>query len=130
MANSKVKTTTKFINVISNDRRKKVRLKHGAGKCVNTLGQDSPSLKLCYLSLWLSLFQWKTLLVKKTVIVELGESWPWDAFKLAKDINLEKLPKKIISISVEIEDEYLAECFANSFSNVGRLFWPHLWCIF
>ena len=39
-------------------------------------GQDSPSLKLYYLSLWLSLFQWKTLLVEKTVIVELGESRP------------------------------------------------------
>ena len=40
------------------------------------LGQDSPSLKLYYLSLWLSLFQWKTLLVEKTVVVELGESQP------------------------------------------------------
>ena len=40
-------------------------------------GQDSPSLKLYYLSLWLSLFQWKTLQVEKTVIVELGESMPW-----------------------------------------------------
>ena len=39
-------------------------------------GQDSPSLKLYYVSLWLSLFQWKTLLVEKTEIVELDEnSW-------------------------------------------------------
>ena len=40
------------------------------------LGQDSPSLKFYYLSLWLSLLQWKTLLVEKTVKVELGESRP------------------------------------------------------
>ena len=42
----------------------------------NVQGWDSPTLKLYYLSLWQSLFQWKTLLVEKTVIVELGESWP------------------------------------------------------
>ena len=40
------------------------------------LGQDSPSLKLYYLSFWLSFFQWKTLLVEKTVIIEHGESQP------------------------------------------------------
>ena len=39
------------------------------------LGLDSPTLKLSYLSLWLALFQGKTLLEEKTVIVELGESW-------------------------------------------------------
>ena len=40
-------------------------------------GQDSPTLKLCYyLSPWLGVFQWKTLLVEKTVIVEVGESQP------------------------------------------------------
>ena len=33
-------------------------------------GWDSPMLKLWYLSLWLALFQWKT------VIEELGESQP------------------------------------------------------
>ena len=42
----------------------------------NNLGQDSPRLYLYYLSLWLALYQSKTLLVEKTVIVELGESWP------------------------------------------------------
>ena len=41
-----------------------------------SLGQDSPSLKLYYLSLWLSLFQWKTLILEKNVMVELGESQP------------------------------------------------------
>ena len=40
------------------------------------LGRNSPSLKLYYLRLLLWLFQWKTLLVEKTVIVELGESQP------------------------------------------------------
>ena len=44
---------------------------------LGVLGQDSPSLNLYYLSLWLALFQSKILLVEKTVIVELGESWPW-----------------------------------------------------
>ena len=39
-------------------------------------GRDSPTLKLSYLSLWVALFQGKTLLEEKTVIVELGESWP------------------------------------------------------
>ena len=39
-------------------------------------GWDSPTLKLYYLRLQLSLFQWKTMLVDKTVIVELGESQP------------------------------------------------------
>ena len=39
-------------------------------------GQDSPSFKIYYLSLGLSLFQRKTLQVEKTVIVELVESQP------------------------------------------------------
>ena len=39
-------------------------------------GQDSLRLNLYYLSLWLAVFQSKTLLVEKTVSVELGESWP------------------------------------------------------
>ena len=39
-------------------------------------GQDSTTLKLCYLSLLLATFQEKTLLEEKTVMVELGESWP------------------------------------------------------
>ena len=41
------------------------------------LGQDSPTLKLCYLSPWQGVFQLKTLLVEKPVIVEVGESQPW-----------------------------------------------------
>ena len=40
-------------------------------------GWDSPTIKLYYLSLKLALLQWKTMLVEKTVIVELGESQPW-----------------------------------------------------
>ena len=40
-------------------------------------GQDSQRLNLYYLPLILALFQSKTLLVEKTVIVELGESRPW-----------------------------------------------------
>ena len=41
---------------------------------VHKQGQDSPTSKLYSLSLWLGLSQWKTMLVEKTVIVELGES--------------------------------------------------------
>ena len=41
------------------------------------LGQDSPTLKLCYLKFILLTFQCKTLVEEKTVIVELGESQPW-----------------------------------------------------
>ena len=40
-------------------------------------GWDSPTLKLYYHSVWLALFYWKTILVEKTVIVELYESLPW-----------------------------------------------------
>ena len=40
-------------------------------------GSRFTNLKLSYLSLWLALFQGKTLLEEKTVIVELGKSWPW-----------------------------------------------------
>ena len=43
---------------------------------VQVLGWDSPLLKLYYLSLWLAIFQWKSQLEEKTVIVELGESQP------------------------------------------------------
>ena len=43
---------------------------------VSCLGRDSPSLKLCYLCPWRGVFQWQTLLVEKTVIVEVGESRP------------------------------------------------------
>ena len=43
-------------------------------------GRDSPTLKLYYLSLLLALSQIKTLLEEKTVIVELGESWPRFSF--------------------------------------------------
>ena len=32
-----------------------------------------------FYSLWLALSHWQTLLVEKTVIEELGESWPWSA---------------------------------------------------
>ena len=39
-------------------------------------GWDSPTFKLYYLSLKRAFFQWKTMLVEKTVIVELGESRP------------------------------------------------------
>ena len=39
-------------------------------------GQDSPTLKLCYLSFQLVTFLLKTLLEEKTMIVELGESQP------------------------------------------------------
>ena len=38
---------------------------------------DSLTLKLCYLSFLLEIFQWKTLVEVKTVIAELGESQPW-----------------------------------------------------
>ena len=60
----------------------------------NSQGQDSPSLKLFYLSLWLSFFQWKNLLEEKNVIVELGKSQPR---------NLEILSGKKV---------YIAELFA------------------
>jgi hypothetical protein len=43
----------------------------------NSLGVDSPTLKLCCLNLWLPIFQWNALLVEKTVIVEFGESQCW-----------------------------------------------------
>jgi hypothetical protein len=39
-------------------------------------GWGSPSLKLCYFSLWLVLFQWITLPDENTLTVELGESRP------------------------------------------------------
>ena len=42
------------------------------------LGPDSPTIKLCYLSFQLVAFLLKTLLEEKTVIVELGESQPWE----------------------------------------------------
>ena len=45
-------------------------------------GQDSPRLNLYYLGLWLALFLSKTLLVEKTVIVELDESWHWGPSEL------------------------------------------------
>ena len=41
-----------------------------------TLGQNSPTYKLCNLSFLLVTFQLKTLLEEKTVIVELGEYQP------------------------------------------------------
>ena len=67
-------------------------------------GQDSPSLKLYYLSLWLSLFQWKTLLVEKTVIVELGESWPWNpddsGFRVDQGWFDKFLLSKIVTMSI------------------------------
>jgi hypothetical protein len=37
-------------------------------------GWNSPKLKLCYLSPWLALFDWKILLEEKTVKAEVGES--------------------------------------------------------
>jgi hypothetical protein len=40
-------------------------------------GWDSPTLKLCYLCLWLVLFQFRILLEEKSVIVELDESKLW-----------------------------------------------------
>ena len=47
---------------------------------VKCQGWDSPTLKLYYLIFELGLFQWKTMLVEKTVIVDLGESRPWFLF--------------------------------------------------
>jgi hypothetical protein len=43
---------------------------------VGTQSWDSPTLKLCCQNIWLPIFQWKAMLVAKTVIVELGESRP------------------------------------------------------
>ena len=48
------------------------------------LGRDSPTLKLSNLGLWLALFQGKTLLEEKTVIVELGESWTYLLWMIRK----------------------------------------------
>ena len=42
------------------------------------MGWDSPVLRLCYLSLWLSLFELKTQLESKTLVIELCESQLWD----------------------------------------------------
>ena len=55
------------------------------------LGQDSPTLKLCYLSFQLVTFLLKTLLEEKTVIVELGESQP-------SVISLRNVPTKAMNI--------------------------------
>ena len=60
------------------------------GTWVVIQGWDSPKLKLDFLCLWLALFQWKTKLVEKTVIVELGESWPWSSWS----INIMSMPWK------------------------------------
>ena len=54
---------------------------------------DSPRSKLYYLCLWLAIFQWKTLLEEKTMIVELGESWPWN-FRLTQFFLTKKVPWK------------------------------------
>ena len=61
-------------------------------------GQDSPRLNLYYLSAWLALFQSKTLLVEKTVIVELGESWP----RTCSKIGLQNYVRQKIKRSVEL----------------------------
>ena len=66
---------------------KRVDLVWAVSICIHAL-QDSPMLKLCYLSLWLALFRWKTLLVEKTVIVEIGESQPWHTKRCDKQFFL------------------------------------------
>ena len=38
----------------------------------------NPEALHTYLIFWMELFQWTTLLEEKTVIVELGESRPWN----------------------------------------------------
>ena len=62
-------------------------------------------LNLYYLSLWLALFQPKTLLVEKTVIVELDESWPCN--KAGKNImpNTSTILNNCLPFSVAIFGE-------------------------
>ena len=52
----------------------------------NCLSQrrDAPTLKISYFSLWLAFSQWKTLLVEKTLILEVGESQPSRVYLLIR----------------------------------------------
>ena len=67
-------------------------------------GQDSPRSNHYYLSLWLAIFQSKTLLVEKTVIVEHGESQP--RFQLVFDTscygNVSLLIQRVLVAGVSI----------------------------
>ena len=76
------------------------------------LGWDSPTLKLCYLCLWLALFQLKTLLEEKSVIVELGESQP----RLWKVILLHKTKKHLKK-----------GCSSSCQSYFCQLYFHHFW---
>ena len=68
-----------YYHLQTNDRSRLISIAIAVEKNLShvNLGWDSPTLKLNYLSLWLALFPWKTMLVEKTVMVELGESRPW-----------------------------------------------------
>jgi hypothetical protein len=65
-------------------------------------GRDSPSLELCYLSLWLALLQWKRLLGEKTVIVELDDSQPTGFYhqlcslSVVSELNLKLVNKRCL----------------------------------
>ena len=73
LSNLGTSTSRKKRNVASYVNCSKVNI---ACQLFNIQGWDSPRLKLCYLSHWLGVFQWKPLLVEKTMIVVVGESRP------------------------------------------------------
>ena len=68
LPNAKIAT---FSHSVVYENQKMLKRKFGNGG-TQTQGRDSPTLKLSYLSIWLALFQGKTLLEEKTVKVELG----------------------------------------------------------
>ena len=67
----------RLLNGLEFGHHSKSRLKCQIFWYFRALAWDSPTFKLYYLSPWLGVFQWKTMLVEKTVRVELGESRPW-----------------------------------------------------